>query len=623
MRQILLFLLLTGCFNIVRAENQDSTWIVDHYAKQERFITMRDGVKLFTSIYIPTDRTEKHPILITRTPYSCAPYGENHFRKFWSNHYKEYCRENYILVIQDVRGKYMSEGEFIDVRPFNPTKKSNQDIDEASDAYDTIDWLIKNMEGNNGRVGVFGTSYPGFYATQAALCRHPNLFAVSPQAPVTDWFMGDDWHHNGALFLLDAFSFYGTGGFGINRRQPDRNGAKSGIVIPVKDSYDFFLRTGAIPNFTKLTGDSIKFWNDLMSHPNYDDWWKKRSVPSVCFNIKPAVLVVGGLFDAEDCYGAWNTYKAIEKQCPATDNRLVMGPWSHGQWNSTDGSHLGHIEFGSNTVAWYTENIEKPFFDYYLKGKGSVDRIKEATVFFSGENKWEQFEQWPPAEVKEKSLYLGADNKLCWEKSVTPQPQFSEYISDPSKPVLHADGIITRKNPEYMTDDQRFAARRTDVLVFETEELTGDITLAGPLAADLKVSISTTDADFVVKVIDVFPNDFKYKGKNGYVMGGYQMLVRGDVFRGRYRNSFEKPEPFIPGKIEEVKFEMPDVAHVFKKGHRIMVQIQSSWFPLVDRNPQTFTNIYEANDSDFKKSTIRIYHDKTNFSKIILPVLGR
>jgi putative CocE/NonD family hydrolase len=631
MKRILLLLLFIIPF-FTKAENADSTWIVNNYTKKEQYIPMRDGIRLFTSIYIPKDITEKHPVLITRTPYSCGPYGENNFRGFWHNHYKEYFRENYIMVIQDVRGKYMSEGTFVDVRPFIKDKKSNADIDESSDSYDTIDWLIKNIENNNGKAGVFGISYPGFYSTEAALCNHPALVAASPQAPVTDWFVGDDWHHNGALMIMDAFSFYGIMGFGNPRPQPTKEGFRSKIRMTTKDSYAYYLRSGAIPNFTKLIGDSVEFWEQAMNHPNYDAWWKARNARTGCYNVKPAMLEVGGLFDAEDCFGAWNLYKAIEKQSPNTDNKLVMGPWYHGQWSSTDGTHLGHVKFGSNTTEWYATHLEIPFFNYYLKGKGSVDNIKEANIFFTGENEWKQFSQWPPKGSTDKALYLLSKGQLNWdktspapvrggEKSTTGNINYSEYISDPAKPVPYNEGIKSRRTVEYMTDDQRFASTRTDVLVFQTDILTNDLTLAGPVTPDLQVSTSTTDADFVVKLIDVFPDDFRYGRDDDYAMGGYEMLVRGDIFRGRYRKSFEKPEAFVPGKITEVKYTMPDIAHTFKKGHRMMVQVQSTWFPLVDRNPQKFIDIYHAKDIDFQKSTIRIYHDQINSSKIILPVL--
>ena len=636
MRKLLLF--LANCLFIFTTQAQlsfqtaqDSAWVRDNYTKKEVYIPMRDGVKLFTSIYLPKDATEKHPILMTRTPYSCAPYGEQNFRTgLWVSHFRHYARENYIFVTQDVRGRWMSEGEFVDVRPFNPDKKTNQDIDEASDTYDAIDWLVKNLPNNNGNVGVMGISYPGFYSTMAALSGHPALKAVSPQAPVTDWFMGDDFHHNGAFFLMDGFSFY-AGGFGYPRPAPTKVGPKVKMQFPENDNYETYLRIGALKNFMKLTGDSLKFWKDLYAHPNLDDWWKARNPRNFVGNIKPAMLTVGGLFDAEDCFGAWRLYEAIEKKNAATAfNKIVMGPWYHGQWSSLDGTKLGRVQFGANTSHWYQNNIEVPFFNYFLKGKGDISKLAEATIFFSGANEWKQYPQWPPAVKADQALYLQPNGKLGWDKP-TGKNSFSEYISDPAKPVPYAEDVHFFRTRDYMTDDQRFASRRTDVLTFQTDTLTDEVTLGGTLVADLLTSITGTDADFVVKLIDVFPDNFTYPGAaqtiggrdagGTYPMGGYQMLVRGEVMRGRFRNSFETPEAFKPNKTERVKFELPDVAHTFKKGHRIMIQVQSSWFPLVDRNPQKFVNIYEANDSDFQKATIRIYHDAANSSNIILPVL--
>lgn len=614
MKNLLLLILLLPVYAF--SQKIDSAYFADHYTKKEILIPMRDGVKLFTSIFIPKDETEKHPILITRTPYSCAPYGEDKFSpRYYRNHYKNYLKENYIIVVQDVRGRYMSEGTFVDVRPYNPNKKNNE-IDEASDTYDAIDWLVKNIEGNNGNVGVFGISYPGFYSAMAALSRHPALKAVSPQAPVTDWFIGDDFHHNGAFMLMDAFSFYS--GFGKPRPYPTTQGAK-GFDFPTKDKYDFFLRTGALSNFTKLLSDSVAFWNDLMKHPNYDEWWKARNDRNFVQDILPttATLEVGGLFDAEDAFGAQYLYRAIEQKAK-NNNKLVLGPWYHGQWSSTDGTHLGNVYFDGNTTDWYADNIEVPFFNYYLKGKGSVDEIKEANIFFTGENKWRTFSEWPVKNVTSTPIYLQSNQTLSFTKTSDAKVSYEQYTSDPAKPVPYNEGVHASRTREYMDDDQRFAAQRPDVLVYETGILKDDITLAGPVIADLTVGISTTDADFVVKLVDVFPDDFEYSKDDKYIMNGYQMLVRGDVMRGRYRNSFEKPEAFVPNKPTEVKYTLTDVAHTFKKGHRIMVQIQSSWFPLVDRNPQQFIDIYHVKDSDFKKAIINIYN---NQSKIILPVL--
>ncbi len=624
MKKICLLLFVLPFF--VSAQNIDSAWMANNYIKKEIMVPMRDGIKLFTSVYIPISSNEKHPILMNRTPYTSSPYGEKNYRSFYSNHYKEYLKEGYILVVQDVRGRWMSEGTFVDVRPFIKDKKTNQDIDEASDTYDTIDWLINNINNNNGNVGVFGISYPGFYSTEAAKSNHPALKAVSPQAPVTDWFMGDDFHHNGAFMLLDGFSFYRN--FGRPRPTPTTTQTPNALKFESTDNYNLFLKTGALRNFTKqYMGDSIKFWKDLMNHPNYDDWWKARDARTSLYNIKPAVLVVGGLFDAEDCWGAWNTYKALEKQSTNTNNKIVMGPWFHGQWagRGSDGSFLGNVKFGGPTSTYYAENFEVPFFNYYLKAKGSIASIAQANIFFTGENSWKKFEQWPPKSTTLQNFILSNNGKLT--NDVTTTNTFSEYVSDPAKPVPYTEDVHFGRTREYMTDDQRFASRRPDVLVFETETLTNDVSVAGELVADLLVSISSTDADFIVKLIDVFPADFKYEGDaqlgrreapKAVPMGGYQMLVRGEVMRGKFRNSFSKPEPFVPNKPTQVKYALPDVAHTFKKGHKIMVQVQSSWFPLVDRNPQQFIDIYHAKDSDFKKATIKLFHNK---SKIILPVI--
>jgi putative CocE/NonD family hydrolase len=615
MKRSITLLFLLFLFTTLHAQfGQDSAWIKDNFIKTEQYIPMRDGIRLFTAIYTPKDQSEKHPILITRTPYSCAPYGPDFTPRMWER-WRYYARENYIMVVQDVRGRWMSEGEFADVRPFIKNKNSSKDIDEASDTYDTIEWLTKNISNNNGNVGVFGISYPGFYATMAAASHHPALKAVSPQAPVTDWFIGDDFHHNAAFFQLDAFNFYS--GFGKPRPQPTTVGSQ-GYRFTVLDNYKFFLEAGTLKTLARLMGDSIKFWHEMYQHPDYDDWWKARDARRSMFSIKPAMLVVGGLFDAEDCWGAWNLYKAIEKQNPGIHNKIVMGPWYHGQWASTDGTHLGNIRFESNTSTWYQNNIEIPFFHYYLKGQGDDPRLAEATVFFTGENKWRKLEQWPPKEIIPRSIYFSGNGVMTWIRPGS-SSSFTEWVSDPSHPVPYTEDVHLRRTREYMTDDQRFASRRPDVMSFQTDPLEADLTLSGPVIADLKASISGTDADFVVKLIDVFPDDHPSPGN--YPMGGYQMLVRGEIMRGKYRNSFEKPEPFKPGKIETVKFELPDVAHTFKKGHSLMIQVQNTWFPLADRNPQKFMNIYQSEPNDFQKSTIRLYHDGVNTSAIILPIL--
>jgi putative CocE/NonD family hydrolase len=433
--------------------------------------------------------------------------------------------------------------------------------------------------------------------------------------------MGDDFHHKGAFFQMDAFAFYS--GFGKPRPQPTTQGSR-GFNFPIRDNYTFYLKAGTMGQLSEYMGDSIRFWKQLMSHPNYDEWWQARDARRAMYNIKPAMLVVGGLFDAEDCWGAWNLYKAIEKQSPNTDNRIVMGPWYHGQWASRDGSRLGNLRFGSNTALHYQNKIELPFFQYHLQQEVADPALPEASIFFTGSNLWKEFTQWPPASLETKPIYLHENGALSWTSGSAKAAR--SYASDPAHPVPYTEDVHFGRTREYMTDDQRFASRRPDVLTWETEILEEDLTLAGPVFANLMVSLSTTDADFVVKIIDVFPDNFTYPGENlpagratggPYPMNGYQLLVRGEIMRGRFRNSFEKPEAFRPGKMEKVRFELPDVAHTFKKGHRLMIQVQSSWFPLADRNPQQFINIYEAKPDDFLKSDIKVFGS----SSIELPIL--
>lgn len=614
LRKFFTLLLLVGSITVA-AQNTDNQWFLDNYSKKEVYIPMRDGVKLFTTFYVPNDVTEKHPFLMTRTPYSCSPYGAQ-FSPIWNSYKMAYAKEHYIFVMQDVRGRYMSEGEFVDVRPFI-TKKKGKQFDEASDSYDAIDWMVKNIPNNNGKVGVTGTSYPGFYSTEAALSGHPALKAVSPQAPVTDWFMGDDFHHNGAFFQMDAFSFYPS--FGKSRPIPIKDYG-SGFKFPIKDNYAFYLQAGTLQKMSQMIGDSIKFWHEMMSHPNYDAWWQARNARVGLYNVKPAMLWVGGLFDAEDCWGAWNSFKATEKQSPLTNNKIVMGPWYHGQW-SREGSFLGNVRFGSNTSEYFQNNIEIPFFNYYLKGKGTVADLQKASIFFTGENTWKTFDAWPPKDQRPEKLWISENNTLSFSNATN---VLYEYTSDPAHPVPYTEDVHQQRTREYMTDDQRFASRRPDVLTLSMP-VTEDITLAGPVIADLLTTISTTDADFIVKLIDVFPEDYSFpagsKGnKEFYLMPGYQMLVRGEVMRGRFRNSFTLPEAFVPGQATRVKFELPDVAHTFKKGHQLMIQIQSTWFPLVSRNPQTFTDVYHAAASDFQKSTIQIMGG-ANGTYFLLPIL--
>lgn len=601
----------------IKAAQNSPEELKKKYSKKEVYIEMRDGIKLFTSIYTPRNSNGPHPILLNRTPYNIEPGGPDHYSFFIQN-YSRYTEKDYIMVSQDVRGRYMSEGTFEDIRPVIPVRKSSKDTDETTDTWDTVEWLVKNVDNNNGNVGIFGISYPGFYSTMGIINAHPAVKAVSPQAPVTAWFLGDDFHHNGAFFLLDCFPFYYS--FGQPRSEPTRIG-KPQFKWPVPDNYEFFLSTGPVKNLAPaFLGDSVKFWNDLFSHPDYDEFWKARDPRQHLQNVTPAVMTVGGWFDAEDLFGALKTYEAIEKQnSPSTRNHIVMGPWSHGQWASGRATNLGNISWGLDANERFIEQ-EEMFFDHYLTENRKYD-IPEALIFITGSNEWKNFDKWPPANIIRKELYFHDGEVASFTKPVSTD-SYDEYVSDPMNPVPYTEDVHAARTTEYMTDDQRFASRRPDVMVYQTDVLTTDLTLTGQVTAGLFVSTTGTDADFIVKLIDVFPHDaVDGNPDHTYPMGGYQMLVRGEVFRGKYRNSFEKPEPFVPGRVTEVKFDLPDVAHTFKKGHRIMIQIQNSWFPLVDRNPQKFVNIYECSEEDFSKATQRIYHDSKFPSHLKVSIL--
>lgn len=587
------------------------------YDKQEYRIPMRDGKRLFTAVYTPRDASKIYPILLTRTPYGVGPYGTGNY-PFSLGPSDELSRDGFIFAYQDVRGRMMSEGEFVNLTPHKAIKRGPQDFDESSDAYDSIEWLVRNIPNNNGKVGVWGISYPGFYAAAAMIDAHPALKAVSPQAPIADWFEGDDFHHNGAFFLPHAFGFLAS--FGRPRPEPTTQYAPA-FDFPTPDSYDFYLRMGPLSNANdKYLKREIPFWNDLMQHGNYDAFWQARNLRPHLQNIKPAVMTVGGWFDAEDLFGTLAVYQAIETSTPQAYNILVMGPWYHGGWARSEGNALGNVRFGSDTAVFYRREIEFPFFAHFLKGTQAPD-LPEAYVFETGRNQWRRHEQWPPIRARQRSLYLRSDGKLSWNpSSENSTGAFDEYISDPENPVPYSSKISTGMTREYMVEDQRFASRRPDVLTYETEPLNRDITVAGPVTPCLYVSTTGTDADFIVKMIDVYPDDASANEPDPAKtpMGGYQQLVRGEVFRGKYRNSFSNPEPFVPGEITKLQFRMLDVLHTFRKRHRIMIQIQSSWFPLVDRNPQQFMDIYSAKPEDFRKATQRVFRSKTNPSCVLI-----
>jgi putative CocE/NonD family hydrolase len=575
---------------------------------------------LFTAVYTPKDTSRQYPILMIRTQSGLQPYGPGQYPANLGPS-SLFAKEGYIFVYQDIRGRWMSEGTFINHRPHNPAK-GPKEVDENSDTYDTIDWLLKNVPNHNGKVGHQGSSYRGYLVAAGMIDAHPALKAASPQAPVLDTFAGDDWRHNGALFLVHAFFYAPRHG---GRTGPHKEPHFAEFNWPTPDGYDFFLRLGPLANIdAKYFKGRNQFWNDLMTHSTYDAFWQAHNLRPHLKNIKPAVLTVGGWFDAENLFGALEAHRCFEED--RANNTLVMGPWIHGGWHSGAGAALGPVSFGSNTAEFYREKVELPFFNFHLKGQGEL-KLPKALVFETGTNRWHEYASWPPEGIRPLALYFHAGGQLGYEPSPLGKDEFDEYVNDPARPVPYTDRIATRMPPEYMSADQRFASRRPDVLVYETDVLHKATTLAGPIAAQLHVSTSGTDADWIVKLIDVYPNDYpdaKPAGKGSEAslkMGGYQQLVRAEVMRGRFRNSLEKPEPFEPGRPTAVSFKLPDVFHTFRPGHKIMVQVHSSWFPLVDRNPQTFVDIAQARASDFRKATQRVYRSKEMPSRLVARTL--
>jgi putative CocE/NonD family hydrolase len=603
------------------APGQGLEYVKAHYTKYEYQIKMRDGIRLFTAVYVPKDDTETYPILLKRSPYSARPYGADQYPENLGPS-PLFGKEGYIFVYQDVRGRWMSEGEFVHMRPHRGAGRGEGEIDESTDTWDTVDWLVKNVRGNNGRVGIAGISYPGFYTAAGIIDSHPAIKAASPQAPVNDWFVGDDWHHNGAFFLAHMFNWMSRSGRA--RPEPTKKFRRAEFDYDTPDGYEFYRRIKTLAEIDSkyLKGD-VAFWNYTLEHGSYDEFWQSRNIRPHLKNISSAVMTVGGWFDAENLFGALETYKNIEANNPDLVNVLVMGPWRHGGWANGEGSSFGDIPFNSKTSEFYREEIEFPFFQYHLKSTGELTH-PEAWVFETGTNQWRRYEKWPPAAARLKKLYFHPAERLTAD---TPAggggPSFDEYVSDPDKPVSYINKIATGMDAEYMIADQRFASKRPDVLVYQTEPLEHDVTIAGPIDANLFVSTSGTDSDWVVKLIDVYPDDFPDPNPNPTEvrMGGYQQLVRGDVIRGKFRNSLERPEPFEPGQPTQVSLTMPDTYHCFRSGHRIMVHVQSSWFPLVDRNPQKFTDIYHAVESDYQKATQRVFRSTGLASRIEVLVL--
>lgn len=604
-----LFVLLLLCSINAFAQ---SDYVKEHFTKKEVYITMRDGIKLFTAIYTPKDASakNKYPIMMQRTCYSVAPYGEDKYPARLGPS-EIMMKEGYIFVYQDVRGRWKSEGTWTNMTPVIDNKKSKTDVDEGSDTYDTIDWLVKNVAGNNGKVGQYGISYPGFYTAAGILSNHPALKASSPQAPISDFFF-DDFHHNGA-FLEGYFFTFPV--FGVQKTDTTSKAWYTMLKPDSKDGYQYLLDLGPLKNADKFYHDNF-FWQETINHPNYDEFWQKRGLLKHYGKVKPAVMLVGGWFDAEDLTGPLAIYKTINKTDPNAYNTIVMGPFGHGRWSRETGHTMhSNVYFGDSIATFYQKNIEAKFFNHFLKGNGDKNSgLPNAYMYNTGKKEWATFDKWPAPNAVHQKMYLGADGKLADAQPSTAGSV--SYISDPLKPVPYTEDNTTTMNftpHNYMSEDQRFAGRRPDVLVYQTDVLSDDVTLGGEIMAHLKIATTGTDADFVVKLIDVYPADEPnnpYMPNKNIILSNYWQMVRSEVMPARFRNSFEKPQALVPNQKTDVNFRLQDVLHTFKKGHRIMIQVQSTWFPIIARNPQKFVeNPYKANESDYIKATETVYND--------------
>jgi uncharacterized protein len=580
------------------------------YVKFEYRVPMRDGVTLFTQVYLPTDRTRTYPLLIQRTPFGVSPYGNDRYRPQLGASPK-FDSAGYIFVFQDVRGRFQSQGEFVDMRPHIDQPAQGQ-TDESTDMYDTVEWLLKNVPSNNGKAGIWGMSYPGFYTSASIIDSHPAIKAASTQAPMTDLFRGDDAYHNGVFMLAEQFSVYANF-FEPRAAGPEFPSPKIGHFFDygTSDGYAFFLKNGpGLAAIAALAQNPLLDQN--IQHDTFDDYWKARDISPHLHNIHCPVLHVGGWFDAEDLAGTFRTYHAISQANPGPGNLLVMGPWGHGDWLRSPGRKLGPLDFASDTGTFFRDQVLFAFFEHYLKDAPSPD-IPVALVFETGTNQWRRYPSWPPPGAQPTSLYLYANGRLGFEPPTSPESSFDEYVSDPANPIPYVEHPSTNLDEEYMYGDQRFAAGRPGVLVYRTDPLDQDLTVAGPVAVQLQVSSSGTDSDFVVKLID----------EDATHATGYQQLVRGEPMRARFRSSFSSPEPLQPNQVTSVNYAMPDINHTFLRGHRIMVQVQSSWFPLAGLNPQSFVRIPDARPADFVKATQRVYHGPEAASSLVLQVLKR
>ena len=585
------------------------------FTKTEVMIPMRDGVKLHSEIYAPKNSSEPLPILIDRTPYGISG-GENGFSPLL-NRYAELMPDGYIFVFQDIRGRYASQGKFVMLHPLHDPSDANG-IDESTDAYDTIDWLVKNIPHNNGRVGMDGTSYPGFLVTMGMIHPHPALKAVSEQACMGDVFLGDDFFHNGAFRLSYGFEYSAA---------LETSKENYSFSFDRFDLYDWFLRLGPLSNANaRYFHGGIPTWNDFITHSSYDEFWKRHAVSYGLQETTVPNLNVSGWWDQEDFYGPVTTYERLEKTDKKNLNYLVVGPWNHGGWGSGRGNSLGAISFGSDTAIYFRQKIEAPWFAYWLKAKGTLP-LKEALLFQTGSDTWTPFDSWPPRQAQIRSLYFRENGKLSFDPPQTDGSDASDsYLSDPAHPVPYRNRPVDMTYPEdhpggwftWLVQDQRFVDQRPDVLTWQTDELGGDVTLAGQVTAKLFASTTGSDSDWVVKLIDVYPEEYAPDWR----LSGYELMIADEIFRGRFRKSYEKAEAIRPGEVTPFTIDLHTANHVFKTRHRIMVQVQSTWFPLYDRNPQRFVpNIFEARESDYQTTTQRVFRSRESASRVEIAVL--
>lgn len=594
--------LLQACGTGTAPEAPSAFDVEAHYTKSEVRIPMRDGVELFATVYVPRDTTRSYPFLVKRTPYSSGPYEAGEYLSHVGpNGTPRFAEDGYIFVYQDVRGRFMSEGTFTNMTPNYPGNGPETPVDESSDMYDTVEWLLENVHPNNGKVGLWGISYPGFYAAASVIDSHPAIRASSPQAPIGDWFKGDDFHHNGAFFLQDAFRFF----YRFDHVEPTPTTARRepAFDFGTDSAYEFFLDLGPVKNANeRYFKNQVPSWDSLMTHGTYDAYWQDRNIIPHMKNVTSPMLTVAGLFDAEDPYGPISIYASTEANNPGLDNKLVLGPWFHGGWVRADGDSLGAVSFGTKTSLYYQDRVDLAWFNEHLK-EGPPANLPEVLAYASGDNVWREFDAWPPESAAAETFYFGEGGTLA---TAPPDNRGQyEWVSDPANPVPYTGERSIRRSREYMVEDQRFVADREDVLTFSAPEQTDVATYAGPVSVELFVETTGTDADFVVKIIDEYPD-------------GFQMLVRAEVFRGKFRNSMSDPEPFLPGKVARVAFDTPHILHTFQPGHKLVVQVQSSWFPLVDMNPQTFTDIYSATETDFREATHTLHHGQRYASGVTL-----